>query len=160
MFSPQQLAEAFARNANIVKMQTDGLSTEESLLQPPFRGNCLNWVVGHIVQNRDRVIEALGGVRVFGSSGERYRRESEPITGDGEGILRLEELLALLEQSQQAIEGALKTATEEDLKREITPVRRPMPAQDWVFFLYFHDTYHTGQTELLRQLAGKGDKVI
>ena len=29
-----------------------------------------------------------------------------------------------------------------------------------VFFLYFHDTYHTGQLEALRQLAGKDDKVI
>jgi len=25
---------------------------------------------------------------------------------------------------------------------------------------YFHDTYHTGQTDLLRQVAGKHDKVI
>jgi hypothetical protein len=29
-----------------------------------------------------------------------------------------------------------------------------------VFFLYFHETYHVGQTELLRQLAGKNDQVI
>lgn len=25
---------------------------------------------------------------------------------------------------------------------------------------YFHDTYHTGQTELLRQIAGKNDQII
>jgi hypothetical protein len=29
-----------------------------------------------------------------------------------------------------------------------------------VFFQYFHETYHVGQTELLRQLAGKNDQVI
>ena len=27
-------------------------------------------------------------------------------------------------------------------------------------FQYFHDTYHTGQTELLRQVTGVGDKII
>jgi len=27
-------------------------------------------------------------------------------------------------------------------------------------FLYIHDTYHTEQTELLRTLAGRTDKVI
>jgi uncharacterized damage-inducible protein DinB len=27
-------------------------------------------------------------------------------------------------------------------------------------FLHFHEAYHTGQTEMLRQLAGKNDKVI
>jgi hypothetical protein len=29
-----------------------------------------------------------------------------------------------------------------------------------LFGLYFHQTYHIGQTELLRQLAGVNDKVI
>jgi hypothetical protein len=29
-----------------------------------------------------------------------------------------------------------------------------------VLGLYFHETYHVGQLELLRQLAGTGDKVI
>lgn len=27
-------------------------------------------------------------------------------------------------------------------------------------FDYFHDTYHTGQTEILRQVAGTDDQVI
>ena len=27
-------------------------------------------------------------------------------------------------------------------------------------FIYFHDTYHTGQTDLLRQVAGTEDKII
>lgn len=29
-----------------------------------------------------------------------------------------------------------------------------------VLGLYFHETYHTGQTEILRQLAGVDDRVI
>jgi hypothetical protein len=29
-----------------------------------------------------------------------------------------------------------------------------------LFFYYFHETYHVGQTELLRQLAGRDDKII
>ena len=29
-----------------------------------------------------------------------------------------------------------------------------------LFFGYFHESYHVGQTELLRQLAGKNDKMI
>ena len=36
----------------------------------------------------------------------------------------------------------------------------PNPRSEWLFFLYFHDCYHTGQTELLRQAAGMNDKVI
>lgn len=52
MIGPQQLAQAYARNTAIIKMQIEGLTHEESLLQPPFRANCLNWVLGHINVSR------------------------------------------------------------------------------------------------------------
>ena len=29
-----------------------------------------------------------------------------------------------------------------------------------IITISFHDTYHTGQTELLRQAAGKNDQII
>jgi uncharacterized damage-inducible protein DinB len=29
-----------------------------------------------------------------------------------------------------------------------------------IFFLFWHESYHVGQPEYLRQLAGKDDKVI
>jgi len=31
---------------------------------------------------------------------------------------------------------------------------------EWLNFLLWHETYHVGTTEQLRQLAGKNDKVI
>jgi hypothetical protein len=37
---------------------------------------------------------------------------------------------------------------------------REVPVWKRVHFWYFHDTYHVGQTELLRGLAGFTDKVI
>ena len=48
MISSNDLTEAFARNANVIKMQTKDLTHADSLRQPPFQGNCLNWVLGHI----------------------------------------------------------------------------------------------------------------
>jgi uncharacterized damage-inducible protein DinB len=35
-----------------------------------------------------------------------------------------------------------------------------MSIAEWLLFFYFHDTYHSGQTEILRQAAGKDDKII
>jgi len=60
MISPQDLAEAFGLNLRVLKMQAAGLSHQDSLLQPPFRGNCLNWVLGHIAANHDKVLAAFG----------------------------------------------------------------------------------------------------
>jgi hypothetical protein len=42
------MAEVYQNNHEIIHKQIAGISQDESLLQLPFRGNCLNWVVGHI----------------------------------------------------------------------------------------------------------------
>ncbi len=160
MITPVQLAEAFARNVSIAQMQAKGLTHEDSLRQLPFRGNCLNWVLGHMLTNRDNILAWLGEEPVGGERALRYRRESEPITGDGGDVLPLDELLSLLAASQAQLTGALSRATEEDLEREIVLGTRSSPLRNRIFFLYFHDTYHVGQTELLRQLTGVDDKVI
>jgi hypothetical protein len=156
----RQLSDAYARNVRLIKRQADGLTHADSLLQPPVRGNCLNWILGHLAVHRDYVLAALGQERVLGEAAvARYGNGSEPILGDGEGVLPLEDLLAALDRGQERIATALAAATSEDLAREVT-FGRAMPLGEMLFFLYFHDTYHTGQTELLRQLAGKDDKVL
>lgn len=160
MLTPTELAGALARNLRILRSQTDGLADADSLLQPPFRGNCLNWVLGHIAENRDSMLEALGEQPVMGADGMRYTRESEAVTVAGEGVLPLAELLARLDRSQELLAAALERADEETLAREIVAGERKTTVARSMFFLYFHETYHVGQTELLRQLAGKNDKVI
>jgi len=161
MIRPQELAGAFERNLEMIKMQTKGLSHEDSLLQPPFRGNCLNWVLGHIVETRDRILELLGELPIGGEGVRaRYGYGSEPVCADGEGVLRLETLLEALERSQERINAALQRITVEELTKETEDHRGKTRVAERLFFLYFHETYHTGQTELLRQLAGVNDKVI
>ena len=34
----------------VVKRNLEGLTHEESLVQPQPGGNCLNWIVGHLVE--------------------------------------------------------------------------------------------------------------
>ena len=161
MIDSQQLADAFALNLRIIRMQTDSLTHEDSLLQPPFRGNCLNWVLGHILANRSRVLQSLGEDGVLDDDAlARYEIRSAPIAGDGEGVLPLETLLEALERSQQGIAAGLQRATREDLAQEVERGGRAVTLGQALFGLYFHETYHTGQLELLRQLAGTDDKVI
>ena len=162
MITPTLLADYFARNVNILKMQIEGLSHQDSLVQLPFRANCLNWVVGHLVTNRLSVLRLLAARPPFDSElVSRYERESEPVTGDGPGILPLNELIGLLEQLQAQIAALLADITDEELSREIAFFgSHEHPISYWLFFFYFHDTYHVGQTELLRQAAGKDDKII
>jgi len=161
MINPNDLAEAFARNTNIIKMQTQDLTQEDSLIQPPFGGNCLNWVLGHIAENRDRMFELLGEPKLMEQSGARYKRGSEAITAPDGNTLRLEQILDWLDRSQAQLAAVLGRTDENTLAREIsTRSNQTTTVGQRLFFLYFHETYHVGQTELFRQLAGKHDKVI
>ncbi len=162
MISPEYLASAYARNVHIVKQQTDGLSHADSLVQLPFRANCMNWVVGHLVTNRNSVLKLLGADPALEAEhAARYAYESEPITGHGPGVLPLEELLAILECAQERLTGLLATITPDELNRQVIVFGdRPMTVGEWLLFFFFHDSYHTGQTEILRQAAGKNDKII
>jgi uncharacterized damage-inducible protein DinB len=161
MITPKQLADAFAQNVEIIEEQVNGLTHADSVLQPPFRGNCLNWVLGHIVAKRDSILETLGEQPLLSpAQAARYDYGSEPVTCDGGDILKLDHLLDALRRGQPRLAAGLERASDQDLARPLDFAGRTMTAAGKAFFLYYHDTYHTGQTELLRQLAGKNDKVI
>jgi uncharacterized damage-inducible protein DinB len=161
MISTQELLEAYGRNLSIIQEQTKGLSHEQCLLQPPFRGNCMNWVLGHIAETRNSLLKTLGEEPMMTPEEcARYGHGSEPVCADGEGVIKLERLLAMLQHSQERIAVALPRLTPQDLTKMVKDHRGQVTLGNRLFFMYFHETYHTGQTELLRQLAGTNDKVI
>ena len=161
MVTTTDLIQGLERNLGIIRAQTKGLSHADSLLQLPFRGNCLNWVLGHIVANRNTLLRFLGEEAILSEAqAERYGYGSEPVCGDADDILTLEQLLALLEQSQSALTARLQKITAEELAREEQSFLGVTTLGQLIFFLFWHESYHAGQPEYLRQLAGKDDKVI
>jgi hypothetical protein len=162
MIPIQTLSDFFERNLEIIKMQTDNISHQDSLIQLPFRSNCLNWVVGHVLTNRCNILRQLGSEDVLPEVDLfHYERESEPIQGEVDGVLPLEDLISYLEETQGQLTSALAGETEQSLQ-EPAPYRdhAEKPLAYWLLFLYFHDCYHVGQTEILRQAAGKDDKIL
>ena len=161
MITTKDLVGGLGRNLDIIKAQTKGLSHADSLLQLPFRGNCLNWVLGHIAGNRDSIVQSLGEEPILSEAQlARYGYGSEPVCGAEEGILELAELLATLESAQKGIAARLAGMTQDDLATEVESFLGTTTLAQLLFFLYWHESYHVGQTEILRQLAGKDDAVI
>lgn len=156
--SAGQLTDAFGRNAGLIHRHVDDLTHAESLVQPPYGHNCLNWVLGHIVQSRDQVL-GLFRAPAFLSEAEcnRYKRGSEPVTQDDASVIRLERLRELLDQQQARLAEVIAQAPENYLQH---PIDAEQTLGDVLFVLYFHETYHVGQVDPLRQLAGKNDRII
>ena len=160
VFNARQLSEALAVNTRVIARQVAGLTHSDSLLQPPVRGNCLNWVLGHIVVHRDYMLVDLGLARVLDDAAiARYDRGSAPILGDDDGVLKLDGLVAAISEAQARLAMALEQATEGELNLP-APGSEPSTVAKHVCFLYWHESYHVGQTEFLRQLAGTNDQVI
>ena len=156
----ETLIQSYAVNLRIVHMQTDGLSHEDSLMQPPFRSNCLNWVLGHILVGRNTALKLLGEPPVWREEDEaRYKTGSEPITGD-EHALPLKQLLTGLDRSQERIGEALTRTSPEELAAMIPFRGSERSLGQALDGLHWHETYHLGQLELLRQLAGTDDAII
>jgi len=159
MISAQDMITELKRNVGVIEQQTDGLTHDDSLLQLPFRGNCLNWVIGHMIVYRSKILNALGEEPFWDSAMEAlYGHDSEPIT-DGANATDFEQMMADLKTLQARLEAALQTAT--DAQLDASPAdSRFDTVRDRLAFFVWHDTYHTGQTEYLRQLAGIDDKVM
>ncbi len=161
MITNEQLHDGFALNLRLIKMQTKGLSHADSLVHTPYNINCLNWVLGHIAASRDRVLRLIGSEPLLNQSETtRYQTDSEPIIEDGPQVIKLERMLEILTTGQARIEAALAELSEADLLAEVPVGERSMPLGSRLFGFYFHDTYHTGQTDLLRQIAGANDKIV
>jgi len=161
MITTKQLMKAFERNMRIIQMQTNGLSQADSLLQMPFRANCLNWVVGHLLANRDAILKSLGEEPLLSDEETKvYNRESEPVVEEGAGVILLERMLEVLARGQERIAICLAEFDNDEFSKDVQVGDQKSTLGERLFFLYFHETYHVGQTEYLRQLAGKDDKVI
>ena len=159
MTSSEQLIHLFERTHWVIVKQTDGLTHADSLMQLPFRGNCLNWVLGHLMVYRDKVLELLGEASILSESETRLcKRESTPIT-DSDSSVKLENLLRGLEQSQERILAGLKIVTPDTMDERVDEGKE-QTVRERIEFLQWHETYHVGQLEILRQLAGKNDSII
>jgi hypothetical protein len=131
----------------------EGLSHEDSVVQPPFKANTFNWVMGHILVSRQRVLALLGQPTVMGvKESVRYESGAEPVTL--ETAVSLARLLNALKESQEAIITGLENATD-DLMEAIADKERQQTVGDRIAGLHWHETYHVGQLEILRQVSGE-----
>lgn len=145
----------FEYNHQTATVNLDGISHEESLIQPAPGGNCINWIVGHIAATRNTAHRLLDLPPVWADAATaRYSRGSEPITGSGQAQ-PLDDLIERYQSSQHVLVAALQSATDEDLSRSVGGDR--VAAQ--LAGLSFHESYHVGQLGVLRRLIGRGGAI-
>jgi len=161
MITTKDFMQIICLENDMIHAQTADLSHADTLIQPVSGGNCMNWVLGHLLETRLTLLEALGGEPPLDPAKVmRYRRDSEPVRCDGPGVLSLESLLNDHDLVHTAVMAQLLMMDEADFDTENQVGERQVTRGWRVFFLQFHSNYHIGQLEQLRQLAGRTEKVV
>jgi hypothetical protein len=156
--------ETLHTNQWIIGKQTEGLSHADTLLSLPFRGNCMNWVLGHIVEHRDWMLRAVDlPTHMAAEEALLYRRGSDPITV--ENAVGLDRLMAYLSLTKGQITDILDGASADFLKevpegRILLESHKGKNRLDRLQGLLWHEAYHVGQLEILRQLTGVNDRIL
>ena len=142
----------------VLRVNVDGITHEESLIQPQPGGNCLNFIVGHLVCVYNNALPLLGQQPVLPADRiGRYDRGSQPMTDSGEAM-DFGELLKAWREATKRFDAGLADLSQEDLDRKapFSPGNNPDETVGSLLgFVSFHQAYHVGQTALSRRLIGK-----
>ena len=153
MIAPQLLIDLYAESHRQIAEQAAGLTHEASLAPPPGGGNCLNWILGHIMVARSNVLALLGAPTIWTTRAQfaPYLPGSAPLAGRA-GAQRLETILTDLDRAHDQLVAALRGTTAAALDA-ITIDDRTLGAH--LAFYQAHESFHAGQVALLRRLVGE-----
>ncbi len=153
MHSPTLYIKSQGITNHVIKQKTEGLTHADSMLQLPFPGNCMNWILGHILVYRMQYLGVIDGVSKP-DEGEfaLYGFGSEPMT-DSDKAIPLETLLARLDDASEQVVAALKAMPESRLEEVLDEEQGVTVDERLHFYLVFHEAFHVGQLEPLQELA-------
>jgi uncharacterized damage-inducible protein DinB len=136
-----------------IGVNIEGITHDDSLSRPDAGGNCINWVLGHIVASRNGMLATLGQPPYWSDDSVALYRRGSSGELPTDGLKSLPTLITDLDASSARVRAALETVDESALAA-------PAPSGDRTVgqrlaFLVFHESYHVGQIGLLRRLVGQ-----
>jgi len=142
----------------VLRANLAGVTHEESLVQPQPAGNCLNWVVGHLVNIYNSSLPLFGQERVIDPEALKvYDRGAPPLT-DPAAATDLHRLVALWEEIAARVDAGIGSLSVEGLDHPapFSPSGNPdETVRSLIATVLFHQAYHAGQTGVLRRIAGR-----
>lgn len=142
----------------VLRINLEGVTQEESLVHPEPGGNCLNWAVGHLLWVYNNVVRMLGQEPVMEAGRlDRYARGCAPLT-DAAEALDVRELMEAWDRTAERVDAGLASLPPERLDDPVpdSPTNDPNETvRSLLSTVMFHQAYHVGQTGVLRRVAGK-----
>ena len=146
----KKILEDYNFHNRIMHFFIDGISHKESVLQLPFKHNCMNWILGHIVTNRSHVLEVVGAEHAWQEEARKlYHQDTQPVTEDTLSI-KFETLVANLDESVELLEVALQDKSDSWFDENFENYRGEKTRYEHVTSFHWHESFHLGQLEILK----------
>ena len=153
MTNQEMLARHFELVYDTVELNLDGMTHAQSLTRPDGGGNCANWILGHLVNVHNGLMQVLGEDPVW-ESDQLARAGFDPIESP-EGAIEWDTLRDRFLGSRKRCLAAVHALTNDALAEELpAPFGGTTSRAGLLTILAFHQTYHAGQLGLARRFAG------
>lgn len=146
----QSVLQNYEFHTKLIHRFVDGVSHRESTLQLPFRHNCMNWILGHIVTNRSHVLETVGAAHPWQEEVRAlYHTGAPPVTPQSQSV-PFTKLVEYLDESVTLLQAALEKMTDAQLDETHGNYRGEKSRYEHVTGFHWHEAFHIGQLEILQ----------
>lgn len=140
-----ELRTLFGFNETTMKLNISEITQLESLRYPVNGGNCINWILGHIILSRDLILEITGNKKLSTDAIQKKYRKGSVIFIEIENAEEISDLLNRFNESQEIL---MKTLLKKDFRDD-------KETNENLTGLGFHEAYHLGQIGILRRMTGR-----
>jgi len=149
----ESIAHQFGLMFRVTASNLERMTPEQSLAQPSPGGNCANWILGHLTNVQNGVMQLVGEKPVW-ESDQLARAGVEPITAKSNAI-EWETMRDRFLGSRERCLKAISTLSDDALKEQVPhPFGGMTTREELLYVLAFHQAYHAGQLAMSRRIAG------
>ncbi len=145
-------------SSRVIERNIADVSHEESLVTPPKGGSCLNQVLGHITRTRNMALGTMGQKSPYPMKEFDPYDDRTGVPFSRENALPFDELRRRFKAMHEPLVRAIGEMSPEVLAskppRPFTGDPNETVGSNLATFV-FHESYHVGQTGVLRRVVGK-----
>jgi len=160
MNAREMLVQQFGAIYSIIARNIDGLMHADSLAPAAGGGNTANWILGHVTNVQNGVMEVIGAPPVWESEQLERARFDHPIR-DANKAIDWDTLVERFNSSRDACLAGLSALTDESLAEKMNDAfGRPSTRAGVLGSLAIHQCYHAGQLGMARRAAGRKTAIL
>ncbi len=154
------LVHQFGAIYNIIGRNIDGLTHSDSLAPAAGGGNTANWILGHVVNVHNSLMQVIGAPPVWDNEQLERARFDHPIRDAAEAI-DWDSLVQRFNASRDVCLAALAALSDESLAEKMPgPFGDETTRAGLLATLVIHQCYHAGQLGMARRAAGKKTAIL